>query len=69
MATFRLNDPETWLPSFARGNGLTPTKVRLHLKDGTREGVLLTPPNYELTTTDPRAIRHLENSPRYTRVA
>lgn len=71
MATFRMNDPEDWLPAFARGKGLSrPTKIRLHHKDGGRGEYTIpaSPANPDITVTDERAIRHLRADPRFTEI-
>lgn len=70
MATFRLNDPETWLPGFARGNSIAATKLRVHHHDGSRVEHAIAPgPDPQITTTDARAIRHLQADPRFAQIS
>lgn len=67
MATFRIKNPEEWLPTFALGLGCQVNKVRLRLKDGSTLEVI---PNEqkEFTTDDQRAVRHLTADPRFIAV-
>ena len=69
MAVFRIEDPETWLPTFARGKSIEPSKVRLHHKDGSRSEHPVSGNPKQITTTDERAIRHLQADPRFTQIS
>jgi hypothetical protein len=73
MATYRLKDPEKWLPGFARGKKLEVAEIRLRLKTGKKFRVRVPKGSgsggHEFSTSDPRTIRLLDADPRFERVA
>lgn len=69
---YRMKDPETWLPKWARGNNLPVLKMRFHGVEHT-----IPPANanggyeFEMDDSTPlgqRHIRHMDGDPRFERV-
>lgn len=69
MAVYRLNDPESWLPTFARGKGLSCSLIRIRRKDGATVEIPLDGNHETSEVTDQRSIRHLDADPRFTKVS
>lgn len=68
MSHYRINDPESWLPLWARGKGLTVSVIRLHRKDGVVEEMTLDVNDETSEITDERCIRHLDADERFTKL-
>ena len=68
MSRYARNDPETWLPAWARGKGLDIQVVRIHCKDGSVEEFALDANHETGEITDERCERHLDADPRFTKL-
>jgi len=56
---------DSLLPQWLRGRGIVPSKVRIHLKDGTK---LELDPTQPFEVEDERTIRHLDADPRFDKL-
>lgn len=68
MSHYKHNDPETWLPNWARGKGLTVQVVRLKSKDGSVTEVVPDEADEIGDVADERCQRHLDADPRFTKL-
>lgn len=62
----KLLNPEAWLPTWARGRGLSVQKVRVHKQAGQRAEVTIDV-NGEFDCADERSCRQLTIDPRFSR--
>ncbi len=73
MTTFRLRDPDEFVPSFARGKHLPIKEIRLHLSNGSILRIKVPPGQqrgeFTFEVTDGRVVRHLTADPRFVRVS
>ena len=68
MARYRCDNPEDWLPAWAKGKGLSVSVIRLKPVDGSVVEVTLDVNDETGEIGDPRCIRHLDADPRFTKL-